>query len=305
MNVKALRAFRLIVTEGSVNAAAKKMCLSQPAVSRLIALLESELKLTLFLRSGRRMVLTDEGMAFLDEAGRILANLDEIPRIASEIRNSGTKRLRLVTMPRVALSLVCPTVAAFGRKFPGVSVSVDLKTRRDLEQWVAGKEYDLGIGGTPVAHRAVVGQSLVRVRIEVLLPTHHRLAARDVLTCADIAEERLIGQLPGLQFREQTDEIFASCGVKPSYSIVTSSSQIANQLVADGAGITLIDRLSARTLDAERVVFRPLETERWFNFGIIHAREASFSPITMEFIDCLKAEIKRQSIPGLIEPVNS
>ena len=70
MNIKALRAFRLVVSEGSVNAAAKALCLSQPAVSRLIALLESELKLTLFLRDGRRMVLTEQGAAFLQEAAR-------------------------------------------------------------------------------------------------------------------------------------------------------------------------------------------------------------------------------------------
>lgn len=305
MNVKALRAFRLVVTEGSVNAAANKMCLSQPAVSRLIALLESELKLTLFLRSGRRMLLTDEGAAFLDEAGRILANLDEIPRIANEIRSSGIKRLRLVTMPRVALSLLCPAVAEFGRKFPSVHVSIDLKTRRDLEQWIIGKEYDLGFGGTPVVHRAAIGTSMVRVRVEVLLPKHHRLADRTELTCADIVNERMIAQMPGLQFREQTDEIFASCGVKPNYCIVTSSSQIASQLVVDGAGITLIDRLSACTFDQDKVVIRPLVTERWFNFGIIHSREARLSPLAQEMITCLKAEIEKHLVPGSIERVDS
>ncbi len=301
MNIKALRAFRLVVSEGSVNAAAKEMYLSQPAVSRLIALLENELKLTLFLRSGRRMLLTDEGAAFLKEAGRILANLDDIPRIANEIRSSGIKRLRLVTMPRVALSLVCPAVTEFGRKFPNVHVSIDLKTRRDLEHWIAGKEYDLGFGGTPVVHRAVIAKPMVKVRVGVLLPKHHRLVDRTELTCADIVNERLIAQMPGLQFREQTDEIFDSCGLKPDYSVVTSSSQIACQLVAEGAGITLIDRLSAWTSNHDKVVMRPLIPERWFNFGLIHSREAGLSPLAQEFLTCLKAEIEQRLIPGLIE----
>ena len=305
MNVKALRAFRLTVTEGSVNAAAKAMCLSQPAVSRLIGLLESELKLTLFLRSGRRMLLTEEGAAFLHEAGRILANLDEIPRIASEIRNSGGKRLRLVTMPRVALSLVCPAVAEFGRRFPDVHVSLDLKTRRDLEQWIVGKEYDLGFGGTPVVHRAAVGRSMVRVRIEVLLPKNHPLAARRELSCADIVNERMIAQMPGLQFREQTDDLFARCGLKPKYNIVTSSSQIASQLVVDGAGITLIDRLSAQTFDHDKVVMRPLLPEQWGQFGVIHARDAKLPQLAQDFIACLKDEIDKRVLPGSIEVCDS
>ena len=303
MNIKALRAFRLVVTEGSVSAAAKVLCLSQPAVSRLIALLENELKLTLFSRDGRRMVLTDQGAAFLQEAGRILANLDDIPRIASEIRNSGVRRLRLVTMPRVAMSLVCPAVAAFGRRYPDVHVSLDLKNRRDMEQWIAGKEYDLGIGGTPVAHRAALGQSLVRVRVGVLLPARHRLAAHAQIDCADLIGERLIAQMPGLQFRAQVDEIFASCGLQPDYRVQTSSSQMATRLVVEGGGLTLIDRLSAQAFLTPDVVLRPLLPERWFNFGIIRAREGRPGPLAEAFADCLKDEIGQRLVPGEIERV--
>ena len=303
MNIKALRAFRLVVSEGSVNAAAKALCLSQPAVSRLIALLESELKLTLFLREGRRMLLTEQGAAFLQEAGRILANLDEIPRIASEIRSSGMRRLRLVTMPRVAMSLVCPAVAEFGRRHPDVQVSLDLKNRRDMEQWIVGKEYDLGVGGTPVIHRAAVGRSLVRVRVGVLMPATHRLAAKAEVDCADLAGERLIAQMPGLQFREQIDEIFASCGVQPNYRILTSSSQMATRLVIDGAGLSLIDRLSAQAFLTPEVVLRPINPERWFEFGIIRAREGRLSPLAEAFSACLRDEIGRRLVPGEIERV--
>lgn len=303
MNIKALRAFRLVVSEGSVNAAAKTLCLSQPAVSRLIALLESELKLTLFLREGRRMLLTAQGAAFLQEAGRILANLDEIPRIASEIRNSGMQRLRLVTMPRVAMSLVCPAVAEFGRRYPDVQVSLDLKNRRDMEQWIVGKEYDLGVGGTPVIHRAAVGRSLVRVRVGVLMPATHRLAAKDEVDCADLAGERLIAQMPGLQFREQIDEIFASCGVQPTYRVQTSSSQMATRLVLDGAGLTLIDRLSAQAFLTPEVVLRPLNPERWFEFGIIRARDGRLSPLAEAFAACLASEISARESVGMIERV--
>ena len=303
MNIKALRAFRLVVSEGSVNAAAKALCLSQPAVSRLIALLESELKLTLFLREGRRMLLTDEGAAFLQEAGRILANLDEIPRIASEIRSSGMRRLRLVTMPRVAMSLVCPAVAEFGHRYPDGQVSLDLKNRRDMEQWIVGKEYDLGVGGTPVIHRAAVGRSLVRVRVGVLLPECHPLAAKVAIDCADLVGERLIAQMPGLQFRGQIDEIFASCGVQPTYQVLTSSSQMATRLVIDGAGLTLIDRLSAQAFLTPGVVLRPLCPERWFEFGIIRARDGRLSPLAEAFATCLRDEIERRLLPGEIEGV--
>jgi len=64
MNIKALKAFRLIVINGSLATAAQSMHLSQPAVSRLISLLEHEAKLQLFYRTRRRLTLTPEGEAF-------------------------------------------------------------------------------------------------------------------------------------------------------------------------------------------------------------------------------------------------
>lgn len=64
MNFKSLRAFRLVVSQGSLAAAAEALNLSQPAVSRLISLLEDETKLTLFDRSRRRLTLSEAGEAF-------------------------------------------------------------------------------------------------------------------------------------------------------------------------------------------------------------------------------------------------
>ncbi|MDQ2082575.1 LysR family transcriptional regulator [Xanthobacteraceae bacterium Astr-EGSB] len=301
MNLKALKAFRLIVTHGSVSAAARVMNLSQPAVSRLMSLLEDELKLTLFRRAGRRLVLTEEGQAFLHEAGRILANLEELPRIAGEIRAAKTRRLRIVTMPRVALSLVCPAVARFAEKFPDVHVSVDLRARRDLEQWLLGKEYDIGFGGLPVAHQAVRGKPLFKVRLQVLMPRNHRLAKRKEISVEDIVDERMIAQVPGLLMRQQVDEIFESRSLEPTYRLTTSSSQIASGLVAAGAGITIIDGLSAATFDRAKVVLRPLLPERWVNFGIMVARQSELLPLARDFVDCLDEELDHHLVRGATE----
>lgn len=301
MNIRALRAFRAVVTEGSVIGAARAMNLSQPAVSRLLALLEAELRLTLFHRVRRRLVLTDEGRAFQREAGRILANLDEIPRIADEIRASRVKRLRVVSMPRAALGLVCPAVARLARDHPDVEISLDLRTRRDLEMWIGGKEYDVGFGNVPVIHRSVRSLPLVRARLEALLPAGHPLARRDRLTADDLAAENVIAQFPGLLLRQQMDEVLHASERQLSYRLLTSSSQMANHLVANGAGVTIIDRLSVATLDPKAVVLRPIEPERWVSFGVILPKEDEAEPLTELMIDSLRREIATRLIPGIVE----
>ncbi len=302
MNIKALRAFRAVATEGSVIGASRAMNLSQPAVSRLLALLEAELRLTLFHRVRRRLILTDEGRAFVREAGRILANLDEIPRIADEIRASRVKRLRVVSMPRTALSVVCPAVARIAREHPDVEISLDLRTRRDLELWIGGKEYDIGFGNVPVLHRAVRSLPLVRARLEVLLPAAHRMAGRDRLSIEDLAGEEIIAQFPGLLLRKQMDELFHASEMQTHYRLQTSSSQMASHLVANGAGITIIDRLSAATLDPQTVVLRPLEPARWVSFGVILPQEDEGEPLVDLMIAHLRQEIAARLAPGLVEP---
>jgi len=301
MNIKALRAFRAIVTEGSVIAASRAMNLSQPAVSRLLGLLEAELRLTLFHRVRRRMVLTDEGRAFVREAGRILANLDEIPRIADEIRASRVKRLRVVSMPRTAMSIVTPAVARLAREHPDVEVSLDLRPRRDIESWIGGKEYDIGFGLIPVIHRSVHSIPMVRARMELLLPVGHRLTQRERLTVKDLNGEEIVTLFPSLLGRNQMDEMFHAVEMDVHYRLQTSSSQIACQLVSNGAGVTIIDRLSAATFDARKVVLRPIEPERWVSFGIILRKNEEIEPLAQLMIDCLRREIAGHLAPGLVE----
>src|SRR3546814_5776780 len=95
MNLKSLRLFRLIVLHGSLASAAERLHLSQSAASRLIALLEDEIRLKLFTRARRRLLLTPEGELFFQEAEQILMGVDEIPLIAEDIRGKNRDKSTL------------------------------------------------------------------------------------------------------------------------------------------------------------------------------------------------------------------
>ena len=115
MNFKALRAFRLIVSQGSLAAAAEAMNLSQPAVSRLISLLEAETGLRLFDRSRRSLIVSAAGEQFHRETRHILDGIEELPHIAAGIQAGQGQPLRLVTAPRTAAGLVTPALAHLQR----------------------------------------------------------------------------------------------------------------------------------------------------------------------------------------------
>ncbi|MCF8481530.1 MAG: LysR family transcriptional regulator [Rhodospirillum sp.] len=304
MNIRALQAFNAVLTEGSVSGAARVMNLSQPAVSRLIALLEAELRLTLFKRERQRLFLTEEGAAFVREARRILAGLRDIPRIADEIRAHRFKRLRVVTMPRAALSVVAPAVARFTQVYPDVEVSLDMRSHRDLETWINGREYDLGFGNVPITHRSAVDMPLVRSVLEVLMPRDHPFTDREVVRMEDLAKEPLVQQFPGMLLRRQTDALFDAHDIRVGRDVLTGSSLLAQHLVAGGAGLTIIDRLSVLSMNPTVVTSRPLHPTRWVNFGVIRHRDEDPDPMARDMIQLLRDRVAECAVPGSIEVID-
>ncbi len=292
MNIKALRAFRHAFSEGSIAAASDIMHLSQPAISRLISGLEAELKLRLFDRSGRSLSPTTEGIAFYREAGRILDNLDEVPRIAAEIRAGRTESLRVVTMPRIAQFLSAPAVAQFTRENPEVSVTLDVRARRDASKWLAGREYDIGIAALPVSHPDIRTVPLVRVRALAILPRDHPLANEASITAEQLASETIIRLMQGLLLRDQLDDAFNSAGVAPEVTHEVSSSQLACALVAEGAGITIADEMVAASF-GDRLVSIPIEPEKWMTFGMLLPKYQQSGSAAKQFQDKLVEHVKR------------
>lgn len=298
MNIKALRAFTATLSEGSLVAASEILFLSQPAVSRLISGLEAELKLKLFDRSGRTLTPTPEGMAFYREAGRILDNLDEVPRIAAEIRAGRTETLRVVTMPRIAQSLSAPAVARFLRSNPDTNISLDVRARREAGKWLAGREYDIGIGALPVDHPGIVTKPLLRVRAQAILSADHSLAAQDELDASDLGDEPVIRLMHGLLLRDQLDDFFRSAGVVPRQSCEVAASQLACSLVAEGAGITIADELVASKGMRRNLALVPVVPERWMTFGLLYPISQSKTDALDRFEKCLSTvveELARQS----------
>lgn len=290
MNIKALRAFRATLSEGSLAAASQILNLSQPAVSRLISGLEGELRLTLFDRSKRNLTPTPEGTAFFREAGRILDNLDEVPRIAAEIRAGRTETLRVVAMPRIAQAVASPAVARFVQEYPDTGVSLDIRARREAGKWLAGREYDIGIGALPVAHPEIRSELLLRVRAQAIVPAGHALAQRETLTVDDLVHEPVIRLMHGLLLRDQLDDIFQSAGLVPRQSCEVASSTLACALVADGAGITIADELVAAQLDPSRIKPIPITPERWMSFGLLFPASAKSSKASENLVTILRAQ---------------
>jgi DNA-binding transcriptional LysR family regulator len=292
MNFKSLRAFQLVVERGSLSAAAADLCLSQPAVSRLIAQLEGDLNLRLFDRTGRRLTMTKEGKLFYDATRHILAGLDEIPRIAEDIR-TGNRHLQILTTPRIAQALISPALAMLRKQKIRLRCRVEVISQSDLDASIGSRRFDLAIASFPISTSTPVAcRPIFKVRLEAVLPKGHPLAKRDRLTASDLASEDLIGPWQDQFWRREMGDFLAGGGDAPKCIIETRSSLMACRMACDGAGIALLDRLSARALDVSGAEFRPLEPEKWITFGYVHHRGDDLSANAADFISAVRTTLE-------------
>lgn len=288
MNFKSLTAFTLVMELGSITAAADKLRLSPPAVSRLISQLESETGLKLFNRTHRGLVPTEAAHLFVKEAQRILSDLDELPEVIKRIKHGAFQNLSILTTPRLAPGLIVPALAAFAQRFPQVKCTLDVQPKWDVERSLIKSRYDICIAILPVPNGSLVVRPLYRILLEVLMPHSHRLAKAKYVTARDLQKERVIGFLPGQVIRHQLNDWLSELGMNFEFSIQTSNATIAADLTRRGCGLTVVDRLFYNGMCLDGLKTRPIHPDIWTTVGVLFARDDPPGELAQEYMNCVR-----------------
>ena len=131
MDTQNLRAFLLVAESGSFSKAAKRLHLTQPAVSKRIAQLEAQLNVSLFDRIGRRISTTEAGEALLPHARAVHLELQAAQQSVRDLAGEVRGRLRLATSHHIGLHRLPPLLSFFSKAFPAVQLDIDFM---DCEQ---------------------------------------------------------------------------------------------------------------------------------------------------------------------------
>ncbi len=291
VGIKGLRAFKAVMDAGTVTAAAAKLNVAQPALTRLIANLEHDVGLELFHRVRKRLIPTEAGEAFLVEVQRILARIDEIPTIAKQIRANAITRLRVVVTPRLGVSVVAPAAAIFARRHPEIGMAVEMLSRGELERWVLRESFDVGFTALPIAHQSLFATPLFETPAVVAMPHDHRLAKRRTVGVRDVENETWVSVLSGSRLRAESDEILTGAGFTPRVQIEASTTTLATHLVASGAGLMMTDLLSAQALGGDRIRVARWEPGAQLQFALLFPSARSATPLHLQFVEIVREVI--------------
>lgn len=258
MDLAALTIFRAVVRENGVTRAATKLNRVQSNVTTRIKQLEEQLGTDLFIRDGRRLVLTPAGETLLPYAERLLALADEARHAVRENRPSG--RLRLGTMESVAATRLPSLLAHYHQRWPEVELELETGTTDRLIERVREFEVDAALVATPLdpASMGEVFESVAVFREELVMLTPR--GHRPIREVRDIALSTLVAFERGCAYRSYVEKWYMEHGIRPARVLELGSYHAIVACVAAGAGVAVAPRsvLGLLQHDEDNIAIHPL-----------------------------------------------
>jgi DNA-binding transcriptional LysR family regulator len=294
--IRQLEAFKAVMAMGSVSRAAELLCVSQPAVSQLINQLELYCGFPLFERKGKRLHHTREAEALLVEVEAMFASVNRVARVATALRDQKWGALTIGAFPAIARRDLPKIVADYARQRPNVVFHLQSMISRNLIDAVASRQLDFGISFIPGDRDEIESIPLKNLRAVCILPVGHPLADKEIINARDIAGEPFISLGPQDQSRMLIDKIFDDLQLPRKMQIETGQSETACTFVALGAGVSVVDPISAAGCGDGILLVRQFEPVITFNVWLIRPRMTVKSGIIDHFIEFLQNELSKSSI---------
>lgn len=192
-----------IAEEQSLTRAAARLHIAQPPLSAQLRKLEAELGTTLLQRSARGVQLTEPGRVLLEEARRILHEVDQAARMTREVGSGLVGRLALGFIPSASNAVLPPILRQFKAEYPDVTLHLQEMRPNEIVDRLHDRRIDAGLFYLPFEDPALHVRAVAAESLVLAVPATHRLARRERVELAEVAEEPFIlpahhGSMPGL-----------------------------------------------------------------------------------------------------------
>jgi DNA-binding transcriptional LysR family regulator len=285
IGVRALRSFVEIIRTGSATAAGRNLGMTQSAVSRIIAQLESSVGFELFYRDRGRLVPTKDAITLAEEVELALAGLERVNSLIRDISVSATGELRVVAPPSFSEGLLPDMVASFSERYPGIRFNLDSRGIETTKAMIATRAVDCGFMKLPIVGMDLNAETLVASGSVCILPDDHPLAKHEVLTPSLLHRHPLVLLGSGRQWRAQIDRAFSQYGLRPTVAIETHTHGSACALAARGMGIAIVNGLLAKSYIRPPLVQRPFEPPIIHEYAFVTSSLSRPSRLTLDFKD--------------------
>jgi DNA-binding transcriptional LysR family regulator len=241
MDIASLRAFLAVAEHGSFSTASEHLFLTQPAISKRIAALESELDTPLFDRIGRQIRLTQAGQALLPRAQQILQEIEDSARAIRNLSGDISGLLSIGTSHHIGLHRLPPVLRAFTRHYPDVELDIHFMDSEEACRAVEHGDLELGIVTLPLQASSILQTKIIWPDpMSVIVGKSHPLAHNKQLTLKQLAEHKAVLPARGTFTREIIEQAFVKHQVDVNINLSTNYLETIKMLVSVGLGWSVL-----------------------------------------------------------------
>lgn len=280
--------FAAVMSHGTTTKAADALDITQPAVSKILLQLTNKAGFPLFRNHRQRLIPTPEAHMLYSEVRRLFETVRGISQIAKEIRELRSGRLNISALPAFGSTLMPSIIAGFAKQYPDVSVTLDIRSSSTIIQRAGRNQLDIGVAAevnddTP----SVVRRALIATPPVCVMPKGHPLSRLSVIQPDDLDGLDFVSLGVGDPMRKQLDELCEQRGVGRSLKVEAALSHACIRLVANGVGVTVVDRLSAWMAKDLPIEIRDFQPHLDINLSVYRPWGTIASSVADTFIEHL------------------
>ena len=260
LDIQQLRYFVEVTKEKSYTKAAKKLFVSQPALSKMIRKLESDLGIKLFDRYKRKIKLTDSGEILYKEAININRQFDNIVESVQDMKD--LKKGHIITgMPSVLGTLYfAPIITRYQKDYPGIKLDIFEEGAKTVAMKVMEGSIDIGVVITPVDSEELVSMPVFKDENVVVVHKDHTLASMEYVNFTELKGERFNIFNENFVLHGQILSECRKAGFEPDVVFKSSQWDFIIEMLTLNQGISILPRpilLRTKYTDIITIPFQP------------------------------------------------
>lgn len=291
----------------NVSATAQALYTSQPGISKQIRLLEDELGVEVFARSGKHLThVTPAGEVIIEMAGEILRKAETIKRVAEEFNNETQGSLSVATTHTQARYVLPSVIGSFRERYPDVSLHMNQGSPTQIARLAAEGEADFAIATEGLDHFAdLIMMPCYRWNRSIVVPKGHPLAERERPSLEEVAEHPIVTYVFGFTGRSRLDEAFKARGLTARVVFTATDADVIKTYVRLELGIGIIAGMAVdEELDDDLVA---IDASHLFEDSVTHIgfRKGTFLRRFMyDFIESFAPHLDRERVDAVIAAGN-
>ena len=292
MRLRQIEVFHAVYSTGSMTSAAAMLNVSQPSVSKVLAHAEQQLGYLLFDRVKGKLVATPEAHRLFAHVSAVYRDVDRLRHVAENLKEGNSGRIRVACTPAFGLEVLPNAIKSFRDEHSDTVFEIETLHVDQMAEALLESRIDVGIAFDGGQIPGIVSETLATSRFVVLAPPEFDFGVKKKLQARDLCGHPFIGLNGRGPLGRALSQYLEPVESDLNIVIWSETYHVVKTLVARGAGITVIDEVTARSGDTSSVQILPLSPSLQFDIKVLSLAAAPLSLAAQRFVEHLGVNIK-------------